>query len=110
MAFRLLTPSRKWQDITSLATVPVTSGRVLFQRDGHQRTIVLDQLLFAAAGSGTFLVIPAELGRPAFIESQNMRGLTVGLQLTQWGNAQGFNWDAGTPVRGRLTYSVEGVA
>jgi hypothetical protein len=110
MAWLNRSASRKWMDITHLAIPPVQSGRILFQQDGHRRTVALDQLRFVEAGSGQMLVIPAELGRPTFSQGEMVVGLSSRLQVTQYGNVQGYNWTAGGLLIGQVTYSTEAVA
>lgn len=102
-------PSRKWMDITHLAIPAVQSGRILFQQDGHRRTVALDQLRFVEAGSGQMLVIPAELGRPTFSQGEMVVGLSSRLQVTKYGNVQGYSWSAGGLILGQVSWSTEGV-
>lgn len=110
MAWSLFTPSRKWDDITSQISVPVTSGIVRMQRDGHIRRLTIWDLRFTASGSGTFIPGLAAADRPAFPFPTRVQGLSDHLRVTPVGNVMGYSWSADVSVYGQLWWSTEGEA
>lgn len=109
MPWNLRTPSRRWRDLTALAAMPVASGRILLQRDGHRRTLALDQLRIETAGSGNLLVLPEISDRPAFTQAQPVFGITSRIQITSPGNVQAYSWSAGGLIIGQVSWSTEEV-
>lgn len=90
------------RDITDLVS-GVSSGRLLLQRTAAACHLIFDGLTFAANGSGTPAVIPSGF-RPVAVVPNTLEGATMRAQVTQWGNVQIYNWTAGVPLRGFISW------
>lgn len=107
MAWSLKSSTRKWRDVTHLVTRPVTSGRVLMQRNGTARVLVFDQLVLGDTTSGNLLVL--ENGdQPVFTEAAIIFGVSNRVQVTASRNVQAYG--VGSLIIGRISWSTEGVA
>ena len=87
-----------WRDITSLAQIPITSGRILLRR--------FIDLRLTSGTSGTLVVLPSGF-RPAMTEANTVRGVSLQAQLSVIGNLQFYDYQPGVRIEGGLAATTD---
>ena len=84
-----------------------SSGDLTISRIGNTVTMSANGLTMSNSASGSLLPSALPVGwRPTATASVPAQGLSSRLQVTNAGNVQAYNWAAGTPIYGTVTFVV----
>lgn len=95
-----------WRDITSLAQIPVTSGRILLRRTGKDVKVRFIDLRLTSGTRGTLIALPSGF-QPAMTEANTVRGVSQQAQLSVAGNLQLFDYEPEVRIEGGLAATTD---